>query len=268
MTDRDRLTLMRTLLAFVWGTGVLGVQARAIDVVVDPGHTPARPGASTVDGRPEYGYNLALAGRLAQVLAQRGLRVERSDAAGAELPLAERTARTGEARLFVSIHHDSIQQAWIDRGWRDRYQGFSLFVSPRNPAYEQSLQCARRIGTELRRAGEAPSLYHATPIPGEDRPLLDRPNGVHRFDDLVVLHTAQSPAVLVEIGVIANPAQAARLALPVVVETLARAVAAGVQACLASLPQPAPALPSPAPPRLTPAPPRPAPVSPRSAPGP
>ncbi len=207
--------------------------AQSVDVVVDPGHTPSRPGARTADGRPEYGYNLALAGRLAHVLAQRGLTIERSDARAVELSLTERTAGTGNARLFVSIHHDSIQQDWIDRGWRDRFRGFSVFVSQRNPAFGQSLECARRIGAELRGAGESPSLYHATPVPGENRPLLDRANGVHRFDDLVVLHSAQSPAVLIEVGVIANPEQAGRLALPVVIEKLARAIATGVQGCLA-----------------------------------
>lgn len=228
-----RGALMRRFVALALGVVTLAAQAQSVDVVVDPGHTPARPGARTADGRPEYGYNLALAGRLAHVLAQRGVRVERSDAAAVELSLTERTVRTGDARLFVSIHHDSIQQDWIDRGWRDRFRGFSLFVSQRNPAYEQSLACARRIGAELRGAGESPSLYHATPIPGENRPLLDRTNGIHRFDDLVVLHSAQSPAVLIEVGVIANPEQAGRLALPLVIERLARAIATGVQGCLA-----------------------------------
>lgn len=211
-------------------------QAQAIDVIVDPGHTPTRPGARSPDGRPEHGYNVTLATRLVDVLERRGLRVMRSDARVVELSLTERTAQTADARLFVSIHHDSIQQAWIDRGWRDRFRGFSLFVSARNPAYEPSLACARLVGGRLRQAGEQPSLYHATPIPGEDRPLLDRRHGVHRFDDLVVLHTAKSPALLIEAGVIANPEEAARLALPIVIETLARAIADGVQACLAEMP--------------------------------
>ena len=54
-------------------------------------------------------------------------------------------------------------------------------------------------------AGEKPSLYHAEPIAGENRPLLDRRLGVHRFDGLAVLKTATMPAVLVEAGVIVNP---------------------------------------------------------------
>jgi len=233
MIEFTRAALTRRCMVLALGALTLAARAQPVDVVVDPGHTPARPGARSADGRPEYGYNLAFAGRLVHVLTQRGLRVERSDAGAVELSLTERTARTGDARLFVSIHHDSIQQEWIDRGWRDRFRGFSLFVSQRNPDYDRSLACARQIGAELRGAGEVPSLYHATPIPGENRPLLDRTNGIHRFDDLVVLHSAKSPAVLVEVGVIANPEQAGRLALPVVIEKLARAVANGVQACLA-----------------------------------
>jgi hypothetical protein len=49
----------------------------------------------------------------------------------------------------------------------------------------------------MRGAGFVPSLYHAEPIPGES-PFADRTNGVHYYDNLVVLHTATQPAVLLE----------------------------------------------------------------------
>lgn len=81
-------------------------------------------------------------------------------------------------------------------------------------------------------AGEKPSLYHAEPIAGENRPLLDRRLGVHRFDGLAVLKTATMPAVLVEAGVIVNPDDEARVARPDTIERMARAIADGVHACL------------------------------------
>ena len=59
----------------------------------------------------------------------------------------------------------------------------------------------------MRGAGFAPSLYHAEPIPGESKPFADRTNGVHYYDNLVVLHTATQPAVLFEAGVIVNRAE-------------------------------------------------------------
>ena len=79
MIEFTQAALTRRCLALALGALALAARAQSIDVVVDPGHTPGRPGARSADGRPEYGYNLALTGRLAHVLAQRGLRVERSD---------------------------------------------------------------------------------------------------------------------------------------------------------------------------------------------
>ena len=97
-----------------------------------------------------------------------------------------------------------MQQKYIDAGRQREFAGFSIFVSQRNPRYEESLRCAKAIGEALVAAGEKPSLYHAEPIAGENRPLLDRRLGVHRFDGLAVLKTATMPAVLVEAGVIVN----------------------------------------------------------------
>ena len=50
-----------------------------------------------------------------------------------------------------------------------------------------------------------PTLHHAEKIKGENRELIDRELGIYLFDDLVVLRTAQCPAVLFESGVIINP---------------------------------------------------------------
>jgi len=55
---------------------------------------------------------------------------------------------------------------------------------------------------------------------------------VHRYDGLVVLHSARMPAVLVEAGVIVNPAEEARLAQPKTIRGLATAIARGAHACL------------------------------------
>jgi N-acetylmuramoyl-L-alanine amidase len=49
-----------------------------------------------------------------------------------------------------------------------------------------------------------PSWFHADPQFGEARPFADQANGVHWFDDLVVLKTAAQPAVLFEAGVVVN----------------------------------------------------------------
>jgi N-acetylmuramoyl-L-alanine amidase len=191
-------------------------------IIVDAGHTPAHPGATGASGRVEHLYNLDLSAAVAQDLQADGERV---------ITLEQRPNAAPEANLFVSIHHDSLQQAWIDAGRRREFKGYSLFVSMRNPHYAQSLACAQAIGERLLAAGETPSLYHATPIKGENRPLLDRRLGIHRFDDLVVLRSAPMPAVLVEAGVIANPDEETRLREPTTLAKLAQAISQGIVAC-------------------------------------
>ena len=207
--------------------------ARAAHVLVDVGHAPERPGATGANGRPEYLYNRELGAALARALAALGERTTRAEGGGTGIPLAQRAAVAPDADLFVSIHHDSIQARYIAAGRQREFAGYSIFVSRRNPRYADSLRCARAIGEALRAAGERPSGYHAEPVEGENRPFVDARLGIHRYDGLAVLRTAPMPAVLVEAGVIVNPDEAARLALPRTIERLARAIAQGAHACLA-----------------------------------
>ena len=200
-------------------------------VIVDAGHTPAHPGATGASGRVEHLYNLDLSKAVTDDLQKAGERVTRTGADDREIALAERPNAEPKADFFISIHHDSIQQAWIDAGRRREFKGYAIFVSELNPHYEQSLACAKAIGERLLAAGETPSLYHATPIKGENRPLIDKRLGIHRFDDLVVLKTASMPAVLVEAGVIANPDEERRLADPATIAKLANAISQGVVDC-------------------------------------
>ncbi|MBX4145647.1 N-acetylmuramoyl-L-alanine amidase, partial [Ralstonia pickettii] len=159
-------------------------------IVVDTGHTPAHPGSTGASGRVEYLYNLDLSAAVAEKLAAHGDRVLRTSADGREISLDQRSTQAPDANLFVSIHHDSMQQQFIDAGRQREFRGFSVFVSERNPHYAESLRCAKAIAERLVAAGERPSLYHAQPIRSENRPLIDPPLGIHRFDDLVVLRTA------------------------------------------------------------------------------
>ncbi|KWE43541.1 cell wall hydrolase [Burkholderia ubonensis] len=208
--------------------------AQAPYIVIDTGHTLARPGSTGASGRVEYLYNLDLSSAVARRLGNDGARVLRTAADGREIKLDQRSTQAPDANLFVSIHHDSMQQQFIDAGRQREFRGFSVFVSERNPHYEQSLRCAKAIAGKLVAAGETPSLYHAQPIRGENRPLIDPHLGIHRFDDLVVLRTAPVPAVLVEAGVIVNPDEEKRLAQHDTIQRLSAAIAGGIEACTAS----------------------------------
>lgn len=203
-------------------------------IVVDTGHTPAHPGATGASGRVEYRYNLDLSTAVADTLVAHGDRVLRTSADGREIALDQRSTQAPDANLFVSIHHDSMQQQFIDAGRQREFHGFAVFVSERNPHYAESLRCAKSIAEHLLAAGERPSLYHAQPIKGENRPLIDPQLGIHRFDDLVVLRTAPIPAVLVEAGVIVNPDEEKRLAQRDTIQRLGASIACGIDACTAA----------------------------------
>jgi N-acetylmuramoyl-L-alanine amidase len=199
-------------------------------VAIDVGHYNEKPGVFSASDRPEFEYNLDLARETARDLKRAGLEVRMIGERGDYRYFNHRTRDAAGAALFVSIHHDSVRERWISEA--DKFSGFSLFVSRRNPQPEKSLVCASAIGAELRAAGFKPSLYHADPVFGEDRPFADRKNGVHWFDNLAVAHTASMPAVLVEAGVIVNPAEDAEMRDPQVRGRIAGAISAGVRACL------------------------------------
>lgn len=214
--------------------------AGALTVAVDVGHFPGQPGAASARGRAEYDFNRELALEIERSLERRGLGVVLIGADGSMKRLADRVRAARGADLLLSVHHDSVQprylESWIHEGaervFSDRFSGFSLFVSRRNPRLAASLACASSVGAALRSSGFHPSLYHAEPIPGEMKSFADRENGVHYYDNLVVLKDAASPAVLLEAGVIVNRAEELELAAPATRARIAEAVADGLARCL------------------------------------
>jgi N-acetylmuramoyl-L-alanine amidase len=209
-------------------------------VAIDIGHSKSFPGAISARGKPEFEFNAGLAEVIARELADRHVRTMLIGGDGAMVELAPRTAaaETGGAAFFLSIHHDSAQprylEAWNWQGteqhFTDRFSGFSLFVSRKNPHAEASLACARMIGSAMKAAGFAVSPHHAEEVPGESREWADRNAGVY-FDDLAVLKGAKSAAVLLEAGVIVNRADEQTLQDPATRTAIAGAVARGLWDC-------------------------------------
>lgn len=216
--------------------------ARAATIAVDVGHGPARPGATSARGRPEFDFNRDLARAVGAALERRGFGVRLINELGDIGDLRARAGAAAGADFFLSVHHDSVQPHYLEtwdvngtrRHYSDRFAGFALFVSRANPAAARSLACASAIGRALRAAGRAPSRYHAEPIPGENRPFADEESGVHYFDDLVVLKMATPPAVLLEAGVIVNRQEELLLERPDVRAATAAAIADGLARCLAA----------------------------------
>jgi len=192
-------------------------------VAIDIGHTSSQPGAISARGVPEYAFNLRLAREIEAALHNAGVAGAFivADKAGEQMSLAERTriAFAHKAKLFLSVHHDSVQPRYLSywevdgvrQHYSDRFSGHSLFVSRRNPRFADSVAFGRRLGAALRERGLRPTLHHAEPIEGENRPLLDTELGLYRFDGLAVLRTAHMPALLLEAGIIVNREEEKRL---------------------------------------------------------
>lgn len=207
------------------------LSAVAKEVAVDVGHYAAEPGVISASGRPEFEYNLVLALDVTAELEKRQMRARLIGEKGDYAVLHHRTRDAQGADLFVSIHHDSVQEWLLPRA--AEFAGFSLFVSRHNPQVEKSLACASRMGKALKDQGFKPSRYHADPVLGESRPFADEANGVHYYDNLAVGRSATMPSVLVEAGVIVNGDEERRMRDPEVRRRIAAAIAWGAQACLA-----------------------------------
>ena len=227
----------RTLLLAL---AVAAAPTEAQTIAVEVGHFDAKPGATSARGRAEFEFNRDLARDIAGALVQGGLVARLIGEDGRMARLSDRSRAARGAALLLSVHHDSVQphflQAWESGGvpqlFSDRYAGYSLFISRKNPAQGQSLACAAAIGAALRGAGFVHSPHHAERIAGEMKPYADRRNGVHFYDNLVVLKTAVQPALLIEAGVIVNRDEELHLADPRLRAAFAQAVAAGVGTCL------------------------------------
>jgi N-acetylmuramoyl-L-alanine amidase len=226
---KERMKSIRAL--FLLNCTIL--PASAADIALDVGHFLERPGVISASGAKEWELNRLLALEIAGRLDRARLSHQLIGDHGNMTRLADRTFAAREDRVFLSIHHDSIQPEWLPRA--GEFSGFSLFVSRKNPRFQDSLACARKIGTQLLAAGFRPSGYHALPVRGENRPFADEKNGIHYFDDLVVLKSAHQPAVLIEAGVVVNPADELKVTGREGRLRLADAVASGAAECLNSV---------------------------------
>ncbi|HET8708521.1 MAG TPA: N-acetylmuramoyl-L-alanine amidase, partial [Pseudomonadales bacterium] len=210
-------------------------------IAIDVGHSKETSGALSSRGIAEYEFNLSLAKRIQSVLAPENDPRAFLIYSEPDIPLTKRTriAYNKNATFFLSVHHDSAVAQYLDTwNWKGKtyyhthkYSGFGLFVSRKNPHYEQSLKCASAIGAALQGAGFHYSDHHSAHIAGENREWADKANGVYIYDNLVVLKTAKTPAVLLEAGVIVNPNEEQWLKRSKTKDKIAAAVKAGLLQC-------------------------------------
>ena len=210
------MLLRVTLLLFALALSFPATSAeKPFRVALDIGHTPQKPGARSARGIGEYEFNKKMAFAIYNKLkGHKNIEAFIINKEGKAISLTDRTqtAKKNKADLFLSIHHDSVQphylKKWTHNGktrhYSDRFNGYSLFISNKNPKVKASQQFAEKLGKQLNRQGLTPTLHHAEKIRGENRPLLDKTIGLYRFDNLVVLKKTAMPAVLLECGIIVN----------------------------------------------------------------
>jgi N-acetylmuramoyl-L-alanine amidase len=216
------------------------LSALAAEVALDVGHGLADVGAISARGRGEYEFNRALAPVVQQALEARGIAVRPINYDGKIRSLSARPEAAQGADLFLSLHHDSVPayelSPWVWQGKRldycDKYAGFSVHVSRRNPEPDISGRCASAIGASMRLAGFVPTRHHFP-----KHPWADEENAVHWHDNLVVLHRTTLPAVLFEAGVIKHRDEELLLTDPERMAKMADAIAIGVAACLYAMPR-------------------------------
>lgn len=189
-----------------------GKPLEGLRVALDVGHSRLTPGAMSARGRGEFLFNASTARVIAGVLEKAGAKVILINGDGSITGLADRGVLAGreKADCFISVHHDSVNdkylQTWVHEGvtrsYADNFRGYSVFASSKNAKPERSREIALAVGAAMFDSGLKPTLHHNEPIKGENRPLLDARTGVYEFTDLVVLKSAQMPAILLECGVI------------------------------------------------------------------
>jgi N-acetylmuramoyl-L-alanine amidase len=220
----------------------------AFVAVVDPGHGGEKEGAVGPDGAVEKDVTLQIARRLKARLEKLGARVLLTRTGDTTVPLANRAALANAERadVFVSIHLNSMPAPA-----RSRARGVETYFLSADASDASATAVAARENAD-RLAGE-PEMDPSDPVAGILSSLEDTANlsessrlayEVHerivrsaaaedrgvKQAPFYVLAGARMPAVLVEVGFLSHPDEAARLRTPGHQERIAQGIAEGISA--------------------------------------
>jgi N-acetylmuramoyl-L-alanine amidase len=211
-------------------------------IVLDVGHTAQSEGATSARNVAEFVFNLRLAQRIAEQLKAEGFAETKLllTEGKARASLARRVAAANDlhAKLFLSIHHDSVPDTLLEN-WEfegrkshfsDRFSGYSVFVSHDNPDFKTSLSFAELVAKEMKAQGLQYAQQYTQAIMGRyQHPLLNKETGVYSYDQLIVLKSTRMPAVLLEAGSIINRDEELKMDSPERQDIIGSAVAAAVK---------------------------------------
>jgi len=129
----------------------------------------------------------------------------------------------GRDTLYVSLSYTRIPEG-TDKP--NRFRGYALYVSQKDPVFDMSLACSWQIAHALSTAGEKPWAARAGSAPT----LLD-PAGVRSYDALTAPSFVKGPSVFLEAGVMVSEEEVSRLADPATLRKMASAIADGIDSC-------------------------------------
>lgn len=196
-------------------------------VVIDPGHGGKDSGSkSLLNSRSEKEYTLDWGLRLRALLVERGWKVILTRTNDTDAPLSERVqlAERVKADLFISLHFNSglpnkelagietycLTPTGMPSHLVRTYEDDTKALFPNNAFDEQNYQIAYKLHRSLIETSGAP----------------DR--GVRRARFMSVLRGQNRPAVLIEGGYLSNPNEAKKIATAAYRQSLAEAVAKGL----------------------------------------
>jgi N-acetylmuramoyl-L-alanine amidase len=219
---------------------VLGLSVRR--VIIDAGHGGDNLGTSTADGVNEKDLTLDIARRVRELIVGQGYEAVMTRDADEPISLLERaaTANGGRGDIFVSIHLNSLRPAGA-RGIETYYlgpskgpevdaiaatenhdSGFSL--SDIRSLLEKIYTNARR--QESRRLAESVQRALVLHLGHAEPEIMDR--GV-KTAPFVVLIATEMPAIVAEVSCLSNHDDARHLNSGAYRQTIAEALAAGIQ---------------------------------------
>jgi N-acetylmuramoyl-L-alanine amidase len=218
----------------------LGLTVRT--VMIDPGHGGKDPGATGVGGLREKDVTLRLAKMLGPRLEEMGFTVLYTREKDVTVPLKSRPliANAKKADLFISIHCNASSD--------HAASGLEVYSLNLASTPEEARVAARENAGELGRISEMQKilddLMHSSKM-CESKDFAQqcreftlkrarqgqypRDRGLHEAPLFVLLGT-KMPAILVEVGYITNPGEAAKLRDPDYLERVAHGLADGILA--------------------------------------
>lgn len=200
----------------VWGTPVTEAQ-----VVLDPGHGGSEAGASGKGGITEKDLNLDVVKRTAAILNSRGITNVVTRSADYRIPLRVRAeiANRLESDVIVSVHHNAPRLRTSDT------PGTEVFVQSGN-------RDSRRLGGLIyEKTLEQLVQFDIAWSSASDAGVIEVRNSQGE-DSYGMIRRPEVPAVLVELGYIANPVEADLFKTPEYIEAAATGLANGIQTYL------------------------------------